>query len=146
MSKGQVLSYSLILTHSNDDPIEFFPVSIKPREWLPSPNLFARGGLGEWLAGSSLIVLPCQCAGRDGGQGIALTNDNLSYLTSQAHWSQDFASTMITAILNSSQFGFNGQSPHPFSLFPLSRGWPYHHASPGSLGWLGCRHSWAQDC
>jgi hypothetical protein len=50
----------------------------------PLPQSIRAGWAGEWLAGSSLVVRPCQCAGGDGGQGIALTNDNLSYLTSQA--------------------------------------------------------------
>jgi hypothetical protein len=46
------------------------------------PPSITRGGLGEWLAGSSLVLRPCRCTGGDGGQGTALTYDNLSYVPS----------------------------------------------------------------
>ncbi len=69
--------------HLNDN---LFPVSAKPRGWewrmnlgqLPFPHLFTWGGLGEWLAGSSLVLHPCQRAGGDGGQD----NSIFSYVPS----------------------------------------------------------------
>ncbi len=58
--------------------------------------------------------------GGDEGQGTARTNnnlDNLSYLTSQAQRSQDFASLTITEIPNSPSM----DSPLIPYLFPLSQ-------------------------
>jgi hypothetical protein len=44
---------------------------------LPPLHLSRGVGLGAWLAGSSLVFRPCLCAGGGGGQGTALTHDNL---------------------------------------------------------------------
>ncbi len=63
MTKGQVLSYSLILTHTQMMTLATFFLFLPNLGsgnkgylfcWLPSPNLFVQGGLGEWLLGPPL--------------------------------------------------------------------------------------------
>jgi hypothetical protein len=102
MNKGQPYLTTLSNLHLKDNPTDFFLflpfLGGGNREHLnvsSPPPIYARGGWGRWLAGSFLVLRPCQRTGGDGGEGQPL--HMTTYLTSQAQQSLNFTSLMITA-------------------------------------------------
>ena len=63
--------------------LPFRGVEMGDTSMLASLLPFRAGWGGRWLAGSFPVLRPCRRAGRGGGQGTALTHDNLSYVPSQ---------------------------------------------------------------